>query len=183
MGSEMCIRDSVLLDGHAPRNASWRAIRHAGTIFHATLADPSILPTNRTMPWGPLIKQRQEDATAATQSSPAPRLYIEDRDQFESLPTLDWSAISRMVPPIQQGVALLYHSSSLIEGSWGVGLSFGGGAPCGSPPPMESGHSWDDGLSSVEGAPYGSPPTLKIDHSQAHLQHHAPEERLSLIHI
>ena len=99
------------------------------------------------MTWGPLIKQRQEDSTAATQSSPMPRLYIADRDQFESLPPFDWSAIGRVVTPIQQGVALIYHPSTLTEGGWGVGFSFGGGAPCGSPPPMDSGHSWDDGLS------------------------------------
>ena len=44
-----------------------------GAFFHAALADPSILPSNWTMTWGPLIKQRQEDATAATQPSPIDR--------------------------------------------------------------------------------------------------------------
>ena len=95
-----------------------------GAFFHAALADPSILPSNWSMQWGPLIKQRQDGATAATQSPPMPILYIEDREQFESLPAFDWGAISRMVPPLQQGITLAHRPSTSVGEDWGSHLSF-----------------------------------------------------------
>ena len=68
---------------------------------------------------------RPHPLPAATQPSPSPTLYIEDREQFESLPAFDCGAISRMAPPLQQGIALVFHPSTFAEGNWGFDFSFG----------------------------------------------------------